>query len=241
VKASDLIGHSFFKGLIYGPSGMGKTVLVAQFPGPIEYWDFDGKLSSAVYYLPTIGKKEQLATIDVHQFGKLPVKERIPAWEKRTQLIDECIRHGKPMPFKTLVLDTITTLSDMLMDDYIFRSQLGIKRPMEGINSMQDYQLYEKHMTRVLVGLLAQDINVVVLAHMETEKDESTGQIERKPLVKGRALGPKLPMWFEEVYAIVAKSDGSRVLLTQPVNGHIARCQRGLAKEVPAKIEEILK
>jgi hypothetical protein len=241
MKASELVTKNFIKLLLYGPSGVGKTVLASQFPGPIEYWDFDGKISSSVRYLPTIGKQAQLEQIDVHQFGHLPVKERIPAWEKRTQLIDECIKFKKPFPFKTLVIDSMTTLSDYLMDDYIYRSQLGIKRPMEGVNSMQDYQLYEKHMSRVLVGVLAQDINVVVIAHMDVDKDENTGMIERKPLVKGKALGPKLPMWFEEVYAITAKPDGSRILITQHMHGYLARCQRGLAKEVPANISEILK
>ena len=239
MKASDLKAKPFFKALIYGESGAGKTCLAAQMPGPIEYWDFDHKISSAVYWLSQQGKNAQLDQIDVYQFGQLPLKERIPAWEARTRIIDDLIRKKQPFPFKTLVLDSITSLSHHLMEDYIFRSQTGLKRPLEGVNGLQDYSLYEKHMTRVLTGLLAQDVNIVVLGHVDIDKDETTGQITKKPLCAGQQLAKKLPIWFEEVYVATAKPDGSRVLLTQAVNNYIARCQRGLAKEVPMTIEAL--
>lgn len=241
MQADQLVEKKYFKGLIYGDAGSGKTCLAAQFPGPIEYWDFDHKISSAVNYLKRLGKGEQLKQIDVHQFSQLPVKERIPAFEKRTQLIDKYILDKKPLPFATLVIDSVTTLSNMIMEDYIFRSQLAMKRPMVGVNSLQEYQLFAKHMTRLLTGILAQDINVVVLAHIEAEKDDNTGLITRRPLVTGKSLGPNFPVWFEEVYAVIINPDGTRKLLTQPSNNYIVRGQRGLDKEIPMDIKEILK
>lgn len=239
MKASDLLDKPYFKALVYGDSGVGKTCLAAQMPGPIEYWDFDHKISSAVRYLKQQGKLPQLEQIEVFQFGQLPIKERIPAWEARTRIIDDLIRKKQPFPFKTLVVDSITTLSHHLMEDYIFRSQMGLKRPLEGVNGLQDYSLYEKHMTRALTGLLAQDINVVVLGHVDIDKDETTGQITKKPLCAGQQLAKKLPIWFEEVYVAFAKPDGTRWLLTQAANNYIARCQRGLPKEIPLSVEAI--
>lgn len=233
MKASEMAGHSFFKGLIYGDSGAGKTCLAAQFPGPVEYWDFDNKISSAVDYFKRIGKQALLEQIDVYQFSGLPLVERIPAWEKRTRELDAIIKAKGAFPFKTLVLDSITTLSHHLMEDYIFRSQTGLKRPLPGINGLQDYALYEKHMTRVLSGLLAQPFNFVVLGHVDIDKDQNTGAIDKKPLCAGQQLAKKLPIWFEEVYVAKAKPDGTRVLLTQPADGFIARSQRGLDKEIP--------
>ena len=241
MKASELLGQTHFKALIYGDSGAGKTCFAASMPGPIEYWDFDHKISSAVRYLQTQNKAAQLDEIEVYQFANLPLMERIPAWEKRLKAINDCVQQKKPLPFKTLVVDSITTLSHHLMEDYIHRSQTGIKRPLPGINAMQDYQLYEKHMTRVITGLLGLPANVVVLGHVTIEKDEATGIISKRCLASGKALPEKLPIWFEEVYVALAKPDGSRVLLTQPLQNYVARCQRGLPKEVPMKVEEVLK
>lgn len=243
MKASDLAGHSFLKLMVYGDSGAGKTVLAASAAelGEVEYWDFDSKLSSAVSHFKRTGKQALLEKIDVHQFGTLPLMERIPAWEKRTRAIDELIKAGKGFPFKTLVIDSITTLSHHLMEDYIYRSQTGLKRPLPGVNGLQDYSLYEKHMTRVLAGLLAQPLNIICVGHVDVEKDEATGQITRRPLCAGQQLAKKLPIWFEEVYVAAVKPDGSRHLMTQPANGYIARCQRGLAKEIPMSLAEVMK
>ncbi len=241
MKASELAQENYFRGLIYGDAGSGKTCLAAQFPGPIEYWDFDGKLSSAVRYLPTLGKAALLEQIDVHQFASMPLKERIPAWEKRSRLIDECITAGKPPPFKTLVIDSLTMFSHYLFEDYVFRSQLGIKR-VGTHYSMQDYGLFASHMTRILTGLLGQlKANIVVLGHIETQKDENTGLVRHQPLVPGQKIAAMLPAWFEEVYVARTLSDGKRVLQTQPGGNYVARGQRGLAKEVPMTVEELLR
>jgi hypothetical protein len=241
MKASALAGHSFLKALIYGDSGAGKTCLAAQAPGPIEYWDFDGKLSSAVSYFKRTGQTALLDQIDVHQFGSLPMLERIPAWEKRTQELDKLIKAKQPFPFKTIVIDSITTLSHHLMEDYIFRSQTGLKRPLPGVNGLQDYSLYEKHMTRVLSGILAQPLNFIVLGHVDIDKDENTGMITRKPLCAGQQLAKKLPIWFEEVYVAKVMSDGKRVLQTQPDATYtIVRTQKGLSKEVPMEMKALL-
>lgn len=238
MKATELVSSNYFKGLIYGESGAGKTCFAASFPGPIEYWDFDHKASSFVRYMEGDAR---LNDIDVYQFSQLDPNKRIPAWEVRANFVQGLKSKGAPLPFKTLVLDSITTFSMMIMDDYIVRSQTGIKRAIQGINALQDYQLFEKHMSQIITGLLSLECNVVMLAHVSTEKDESTGQIMRQPLIPGKALGPKLPMWFEEVYVARVLQDGKRVLQTQAKGGFVARCQRRLAVEVPMDVREVLK
>lgn len=240
MKASQLTQENYFRGLIYGEAGVGKTCLASSFPGPIEYWDFDGKLSSAARYLPSIGKAEQLEQIDVYQFSELPLAQRIPAWEIRSRLIENAIATKQPLHFKTLVLDSLTMFSHHIMEDYVFRSQLGIKRI--GSNySQQDYGLFASHMTRILTGLLTLKANIVVLGHVDTDKDENTGVIVRKPLVTGQKIAPLLPAWFEDVYVARVDKDGKRYLMTQPSDGYMARGQRGLAKQIPMEVSELLK
>lgn len=241
MKASELASANYFKGLIYGDAGAGKTCLAADFPGPIEYWDFDNKFSSAVRYLRNTGKADKLDQIEVFQFAKLPTQELIPAWEQRSRILDDKIAKGQPLGIKTLVIDSLTMFSHYIMEDYVFRSQKAIKRV--GSNySQQDYGLFASHMTRILTGLLGRlDANLVVLGHIDEYKDENTGIIKRQPLVTGQKIQPLLPAWFEEVYVARVMSDGKRVLQTQPAEGFVARGQRGLDKFVPMSAEVLLK
>lgn len=239
MKASELIANNYFKGLIYGDSGVGKTVLAASFPGPIEYWDFDHKLSSAVGHFTRTQQTGLLDNIDVHQFGALTRECRIPAWEVRSKAIDDCVREKKALPFKTLVLDSLTTFTHYMLEDYIYRSQRGLKRSPIDIPCMQDYMLLDKHLTRIITGILSLDCNVVMLGHLGVEKDESSGAILRQPLMTGK-FATKLPIFFEEVYVARMDAQGNRVLQTTPEGGFIARSQRGYPKQIPMNIKELI-
>lgn len=226
--------------MIYGGSGVGKTVFAASAPGPIEIWDFDHKASSIVSHFKRTGQTAKLDTIDVHQFANLEKDKRIPAWEARSLAIEKCVREKQPLPFKTLVLDSLTTFAHYILEDYIWRSQRGIKRNPIDMPAQQDYGLLDKHLTRIITGILALECNIIFIGHEYAEKDEATGVISKKPLMSGK-FADKIAIYFEEVYACQQKSDGKRVFLTQPSSGYIARTQRGLAKEVPMEWAEVCK
>jgi hypothetical protein len=236
MKLNEMASTGFFKGLVYGDSGSGKTIFAASFPGPIEYWDFDHKISSAAHYYKKDAAK--LEGIDVHQFANLPREKRIPAWEVRNNLIADCVRNNKPLPFKTLVVDSLTTFTAMIMDDYIVRSQRGIKRAHPEIPAMQDYQMLDKHLSLIVPSLLSLDCNVVMLGHLKTDKDESTGAIIRQPLMAGAFAG-KLPIYFEEVYVSKVSTEGKYVLQTQSDSMYKCRTQRNLPKEIATAFESV--
>lgn len=239
--ASEMTSTDWLKAAIFGDSGTGKTCLAIQAPKPMEYWDFDGKVNSGIRFMKEIGKEKELDQIEVHQFGKLPRDKRILEFEKRLKHYDSLKMTDAKLPATTIVLDSISTLSYFLMDDYIHRSQRGLKRPLPDINCLQDYQLYEKHMTQMLLALLSLDCHFIVLGHIDNDKDETTGAIVRKPLASGRQLAMKLPIWFEEVYVAKVMNDGKRVLQTHPKGGFMARTQRGLKEEIPMNMSEVIK
>ena len=238
MKASELKNKKYFKGLIYGDAGIGKTVLAASFPGPIEYWDFDNKLSSAVGHFERTSQAERLDAIDVYQFAQFPKEQRIAEWEKRAKLIEDTLKAGKELPFKTLVLDSLTMFTHYILEDYIYRSQKGLKRMPIDIPCMQDYMLLDKHLTRIITGLLSLDCNVIMLGHLSIEKDESLGAILRRPLLTGK-FADKLPIFFDEVY-VARLENGKRILQTSPEGGYIARSQRGYPKVIPMEIGAIV-
>lgn len=234
-------GPSFLKLLLYGPSGAGKTTSVAALAaeGSLEIWDWDHKVSSAAFHYKN--QPEILENIEVYQFAQLPEKDRIPAWLARTTEIDKLIADKKPLPFKTLVLDSLTTFTNALMRDYMVRSYVSTKRPGPDIFCQQDYGVLNTQLTNFIPKLLALPCNVVVIGHMETETDQATGVIHRQPMMPGKNA-PKLPIWFEEVWVATLDSKGNRVFQTQPDTKYqICRTQRGLAKEVPMDILKIIK
>lgn len=238
VSLADIATTDFFKGLIYGDSGAGKTCFAASAPLPIRYWDFDHKISSAAKHYSA--EPERLQQIDVTQFAALPVKNRIPEFDRQMQEIAALVRDKKPLPFKTLVLDSLTTFTASLLNDYLTRSQLGIKRAIADIPAMQDYQLLDKHLSLTIPSLLSLDCHVIMTGHMKIEKDETTGQILRIPLMPGQ-FANKLMIYFEEAYVAKVDAKGQFVLQTQTDGTYKCRSQRKLAKEVPTKWSEVFK
>lgn len=220
----------FVRCLVYGPSSTGKTIFAASFPGPIKYWDFDNKVSSAAQFYRN--DLDRLAQIDVTQFGPMSVRDRMNNWNKEWRVIAELANRGQPLPFKTLVLDSLTTFTNYLLEDYIKVSQTGIKRAHADLNAMQDYQLLDRHLTQIISSLAALPCNVVVIGHMQVEKDETTGALIRRPLMPGK-FADKLNIYFEEVYVSKVKPSGDYVLQTKPDGTYNCRTQRRLPAEVP--------
>lgn len=213
-----------FKGLMMGEPGVGKTVFASSFPGPIRYLDFDRKVDSAALFWKSKGDIERLRNIRVTQFssdldGKSPIDQLTKIFAE--EFIPQQ-RAGK-MEFNTLVLDSITTFSTATLK-HIVKSNPGIKRvvtaqgPQPG---MQDYGILLREFERITNGLLSLPCNVIMLAHIATEKDETTGQILRHTSMDG-SFAKKLPALFKEVWRLYVK-DGKRMAQTQ--SDHMYNCR----------------
>ncbi len=236
MNLNELATTNFLKVLVYGDSGTGKSIFAASFPGPIKYWDFDHKVSSVAQFYKK--DEEKLKSIQVTQFANLPNGDRIKAWEKEVREIQDLVKAKKPLPFQTLILDSLTTFTSSMLQHY-FVAQPGIKRAHPDLNAMQDYQLLDKHLSQAIPGLLSLDCNIVMVGHMGVDKDETTGQILRQTLMPGK-FAAKLPIWFEEVYVASVK-DGKYLLQTQSDSSFKCRTQRGLPKEISSSYAEIIK
>lgn len=237
MKLDQLQSTDYVKLLLLGESGMGKTCLAAGFPTPIKIFDFDMKASSAAKFYAN--DKERLTSIEVEQYGHLPVKDRMANFLKDLKAIQDLQHAKKPLPFNTLVVDSLTTLVNAILEDYKKVSQLGIKRALADVNAMQDYQLLQIHLTQIITGLLSLPCNVVIIGHTQLEKDEATGAMKNNILMPGQ-LAYKLPIFFEEVYLAKINAKGERVLQTQSDSRTSLRSQRKLAAEIPASYNAII-
>lgn len=225
--------------LLMGEPGIGKTVFACSFPGKTKLLDFDMKADSAALFYRK--DAERLARIDVEQFN---MNDTVSPMDRLSALIREWIiqqRAGK-MDFDTLVLDSITTFSRAALL-HIVKSNPGIKRnsSAQGMQpGLQDFGILKREFQKLISGLIGLPCNVIMLAHIATEKDELTGQILRHAMMDG-SFAKELPIYFKEVWRAFVK-DGKRFAQTQSDHYYNCRSQiPGLPNPVELKYEEIAK
>lgn len=198
MKLSALNPSEKKKILAYGLSGAGKTVFACSFPGLIWVADFDGKISSAAsFYAGT----SQLEVIDYDNFSG---KGDFKAFWKRFVELREAAKKPESFPYKTVVLDSITTFSASLMNEVMAQNP-GDESKRSHVSDttvphLKDYQIAISHIKNTITTILSWPCNVIMIAHLQIDKDEFTGEILRQPMIFGKDLPGWLPMVFEEVY-----------------------------------------
>lgn len=219
--------------LLYGNSGSGKTCFAAALPYPILYLDFDGKADSAALYHKA--DTERLKHIDVRNlsqnFQTSPLMELMQIINK--ELIPQ--EKAGAMKFKTLVLDSITTFSAQTLK-YIVDSNPGIKRveTAQGRQpGMQDFGILKREFAKLIPNLLALPCNVIMLGHISTEKDETTGEIIRGPAMDG-SFARDLPIFFKEAWRSYVDAKGEHFAQTKSDSKYSCRSQiPGLPNPLP--------
>lgn len=226
MKLSDIKTEGALKILIQGDSGIGKTCLASTFPGKILFLDFDSKVDSAAAWLRHKGLTEQLSAIEVEQF---PAQLGVSPIDRLTKVIAEKLipqqKSGK-MEFTTLVLDSITTFSSATLA-HIVKTNPGTKRNLSAQGpqpGLQDYGILRREFQRLIQGLLTLPCNVVMLAHIAVEKDETTGTMLRHAMMDG-SFAKELPIYFKEVWRMHIR-DGKRMVQTQA--DHMFNCRSQL-------------
>lgn len=239
MKLSDVRTEGNLKILLMGDAGVGKTIFACSLPGKTKVLDFDGKIDSAALFYKG---KPQFDTIEVEQFTSGLELNPIQQMEKiiKEELIPQQ-KLGK-MSFDTLVLDSITTFSAAALQ-HIVKTNPGVKRVLsaQGVQPcLVDYGILSREFQRLIQGLLALPCNVIMLAHIATEKDEATGQLLRHTMMDG-SFAKKLPIFFKEVWRAFVK-DGKRFAQTQSDGQYNCRSQiPGLPSPVALDYAEISK
>lgn len=257
-KLSSIKQEESMKVLVYGESGAGKTVFATSFPGPVFVHDFDKKIVSAANFWRT-HNVEKLDQIDYTDYSAIvgrgndqasidkdTTKQRFSTFY--TWLVEQqnLVREGKFI-YKTVVLDSLTLWSELLLKEVIRQAEGKIAQPiknMEGNAGMQHYQLNQRFFKEYLGTFLDLPCNVIVTAHVEVEKDDMTGEILRRPKATGK-LASYLPIIFGEVYrAYVETVAGKSVyrLQTQTDARYNCRTQlSGLAPVVESSFKSLIK
>ena len=235
MKLNELDPNKHVNVLTFGDSGAGKTIFAAGFPGPVHFFDFDLKVSSAAAFYKGKPELEEI-TYDQFPLDKDTLGDAGHKLNDELGKLKKLAKSGD-FPYKTIVFDSLTTMSDRMME-YIMKENPGIKRNItKGAQApaLQDYGLFRIFMKRFIGEILSFPCNVVMTAHIEVKTDEQTGALLRQPMLTGK-LAAELPIYFEEVYRAYVEGEGEKrkyMAQTQADRRFNCRSQRGL----PASIE----
>ena len=242
MKLSEIQTSDKLKVLVCGPPGTGKTCFAAGFPYPMLVLDFDSKINSAAAWFAS--DQARLDGIEVRSLGK-KLDGSDPITEMNKIITEELIPQQKTgaMKYKTLVIDSCTTFSSAVLG-HIVKTNPGVKRvaSAQGVQAgMQDFGILKREFARLIPGLLSLPMNVVMTAHIKTDRSELTGEIIRSPIMDG-SFSQELPIYFEEVYRIFMK-DGKPFAQTKS-DQYYDFCRSQIPKlpnPVELKYEELIK
>lgn len=171
------------KVLVYGGSGTGKTIFAGSFPKPY-FFDFDNGMLSLQ------GKDIEYDTyIDDN-----PANPQ--AFRRFERKIEDFYRQGwENFPYETVVIDSITTLQETVM-----RSIQSVNRSMAKMPTLNEWGNLIDKLQDMLYKVTSLKTNVVVVAHEQILQDDLTSEVMVLPLITGKKLPDRLPLWFDEVY-----------------------------------------
>lgn len=205
-KLSDIKTNEYIKVLFYGYSGTGKTCAASTFPTPIFYADFDGKVTSAARFNEK--NVERLKEIDFEDF-RFSSSDKVTNSYQRflayLARLEELAPFPEKFPFKTIVVDSLTTLADAQIA-YLLKKNSNIHRALPNVPGQQDWGMILLEMKDMVKRVLALPCNVVFTGHIKDCKDEITGAIEYKVALSGQA-SDALPILLEEVYRTYVETD----------------------------------
>lgn len=170
------------KVLCWGPSGSGKTTFAGTFPRPYIF-DFDGGIVT-------------LRGKDVQYDRYNP---RDPETWRKVDLKLKTFERGEVKDIDTIVIDSLTSLQEAAEN----QAQMVNGRVGEP-TSQHEWGLVINYLGDLMYRLVAladlKGFHLVVVAHEQIEKDELQGKVLALPLVVGKKLPGRLPVWFDEVY-----------------------------------------
>jgi hypothetical protein len=181
------------KAVVFGPEGIGKSTLAAQFPAPV--------------FLDTEGGTHHL---DV---ARLPAPK---SWDDVTKSITALATESHE--FKTLVIDTVDWL-EKLLAEHVCR--LANKASIEDFGYGKGYIVLAEEFAKFLASLdplLRRGIHILLLAHtkiVKFEQPEAAGAYDRYELKLTKQVGPLVKEWcdvllFANYFTKVAENDSGR-------------------------------
>lgn len=236
---SDEMNSELFS-LFKGEPGVRKSTCALSYPTPQFWFSWDKKMRSLLLPMKNFGVSP--SDISYEDYNDWNAAEK-----KLKQLQVNC-------PYKTVIVDSITSLGDSIMGQTKKMKQGGTRKSgatagkMVGgieVNELEDYNA-ESSAILDLVSILKDihqfhKVHVILIAHViQVEYKSVTGEthFSRSIVTAAKKVAAKIPAYCEEVYhfnidkGFVEGQGGSYALLTEHTGDDFARTSLPLPKKI---------
>lgn len=191
-KASHISVPKRMNMLIYGDNTVGKTVCATTAPKPMLILDTDNRPQ-------TYAGKEGIMYEIIENSGTTANGYR------NLQEIFRYLSRENELEFETIVLDSTTSVLDLMIDDLLGLSGKG-KVAHEGLDINHWGSIDERF--RKMFGILKRlDCLTIVLSHDQIFQDGLTQEITYTAMRVGKKISKKAPGYFDEVYRAFVEKD----------------------------------
>lgn len=194
--------------LALGDAGGGKSTQITTLPRPCFTYFFDPNGLNSIQghdvdYEEWLPENLPMSVFSLKKEGKKdPTKQPgSSVYQRWEQDFEAKVAAGFFTPYKTICLDSCTTLLDCIMDRILVINGRPGQFPQQ-----DDYGPQMVTFMNIMRTLTAMEKTIYVTGHLRTDKDEVLGRIIRLPLVTGQ-LREKLPLLFSDVLVFYADTD----------------------------------
>ena len=200
------LGHRIMA-MFMGGNGDGKSVAAASFPGPIKFYDFDGRMKPIKLFYPNLDV--QYVTVGPKAIPAKGIIDFLQFCIEFENLQDRC-------PWATVVIDSFTNLSNTAIT-YQLRVRGGFddfkgKKTVSGlpIPGFDEYNGETTSLSQILDVAKILPCNVIMTAHPIQKMMDEGGKSKRYTSIAsyGNKIASIAPTYFDEIWAFERDGEG---------------------------------
>ena len=219
-NATEIRGKALEKILLVGDAGGGKSTQILTLPGKKFAYAFDPNAPAAYagYDIDFEQFSPEVTDLDISVktlktgIGDKPIDSTGKARrvEPKTYINFEKDFYERYQDkffdkYDIVVLDSLTTFSEIIMDRTLYLNNRLGKQPEQA-----DWSAQMTTINNVLRMLVNCNVNVLCTGHLEMREDQVTHRIYRQMLVTGK-LRIRLPLMFSNIFGCICSSDKDEI------------------------------